>query len=373
MTFSRRTLGVIGAICGLITVLCHAQTDTLFSEWRPNSDTRGIRFVGNKACINCHAQEAAQLTTPMAQALEVAPNCKILTARSRLTFKNGNYTYEIARQNNNIVYTVSDGVNSIAEPILYCFGQGHVGQTYLFRHNDVLYETRVSYFEKIRNLDFTIGHRQSVPTSLDNALGRAIGGDEPQQCFGCHATGAVNGVELKFDRLSPGVTCEACHGPGEHHLAAMKDKKIDRQHIFNPGVLGAQELSQSFCGTCHTGFEQAMLLPGQSGINNIRFQPYRMFNSPGHNTDDSRVSCLACHNPHEKLQKEPSYYDTRCLACHLSRSNDAKTERRNAANCPVSAKNCVACHMPKVELPGMHASFTDHWIRIVKPNEPTPR
>jgi hypothetical protein len=29
--------------------------------------------------------------------------------------------------------------------------------------------------------------------------------------------------------------------------------------------------------------------------------------------------------------------------------------------------------MPKVELTGMHAQFTDHWIRIVKPNEPTPR
>jgi uncharacterized protein YdhG (YjbR/CyaY superfamily) len=32
-----------------------------------------------------------------------------------------------------------------------------------------------------------------------------------------------------------------------------------------------------------------MLLPGQSGINNIRFQPYRMFNSRGHNTNDLRV------------------------------------------------------------------------------------
>jgi hypothetical protein len=29
--------------------------------------------------------------------------------------------------------------------------------------------------------------------------------------------------------------------------------------------------------------------------------------------------------------------------------------------------------MPKVELTGMHASFTDHWIRIARPNGPTPR
>ena len=95
----------------------------------------------------------------MAQALEVAPDCKILTARGRLTFKNGHYTYELSRQGKNLTYTVSDGAKSISTPILYCFGQGHVGQTYLFRHNDVLYETRVSYFQKLRELDFTIGHR----------------------------------------------------------------------------------------------------------------------------------------------------------------------------------------------------------------------
>ena len=79
----------------------------------------------------------------------MAPDCKIVTARNRLTFKNGNYTYELSRQGNNVVYTVSDGANSISKPILYCFGQGHIGQTYLFRHNDILYETRVSYFQKI--------------------------------------------------------------------------------------------------------------------------------------------------------------------------------------------------------------------------------
>ena len=68
----------------------------------------------------------------------------------------------------------------------------------------MLYETRVSYFQKLRELDFTIGHQTTVPTSLEDALGRAIGGEEPQQCFGCHTTGAVNGLELKLDQLESG-------------------------------------------------------------------------------------------------------------------------------------------------------------------------
>jgi hypothetical protein len=357
----------------LVGVFGYAQRESIFSDWRPNSNTGGVRYVGSKACIDCHKAQAPQLNTPMGQALEVAPDCRIITARGKLTFKNGPYTYELARQGKSVVYTVSDGAKSLSKPILYCFGQGHVGQTYLFRHNDVLYETRVSYFEKLHKLDFTIGHQPTVPTSLEDALGRAIGGEEPQQCFGCHTTGAVHGLELKLDQLNAGVGCEACHGPGEKHLIAAKEKKLDQLEIFNPGKLGAHDLSQSFCGACHTGFEQAMLQPGQGGVNNIRFQPYRMFNSRGHNTNDSRLGCVSCHNPHEKLEKDAAYYDPKCLACHLTKPSDVKTARRSADACPVSTKQCVTCHMPRVELPGMHASFTDHWIRIARPGDPTPR
>jgi len=357
----------------------YAQRENIFTDWRPNLNTQGVRYVGSKACLECHKAQASQLNTPMAQALEVAPDCRIITARGKLTFKNGPYTYELSRRGKSVVYTVSDGTKSITEPVLYCFGQGHVGQTYLFRRNNTLYETRVSYFEKLRKLDFTIGHQPTVPTSLDDALGRPIGGEEPQQCFGCHTTGAVHGLELKLDQLTPGVGCEACHGPGEKHLVAVRaanaanSKKLDRLEIFNPGDLDAHDLSQSFCGTCHTGFEQAMLLPGQLGVNNIRFQPYRMFNSRGHNTNDSRLGCVSCHNPHEKLERDAAYYDPKCLACHVTKSTDAKTARRNADACPVSTKQCVTCHMPRVELPGMHASFTDHWIRIARPGDPVPR
>lgn len=360
-------------VCSLIVSAGHAQQDNFFSEWRPNSPTRGIKYVGNNACIECHKEQAAQVHTPMGQAMEVAPDCRIVTAKGKLTFRNGPFTYNIAREGNAVNYTISDGTNSITKPILYCFGQGHVGQTFLFRHNNMLYETRVSYFEKVRGLDLTIGHRPAPPTSLEDALGRAIAGEEPQQCFGCHSTGAVQGLELKLEQLSPGVGCEACHGPGEKHLEAMKVKNLDEPQIFNPGGLGGHELTQSFCGTCHTSFEQAMLQPGQSGINNIRFQPYRMFNSRGHNTNDARINCVSCHNPHEKLRKDAAYYDQKCLACHLTTVKEKKTERRTAEACPVSTKNCASCHMPKVELQGMHAEFTDHWIRVARPGEPVPR
>jgi formate-dependent nitrite reductase cytochrome c552 subunit len=38
----------------------------------------------------------------------------------------------------------------------------------------------------------------------------------------------------------------------------------------------------------------------------------------------------------------------------------------------VAKANCVTCHMPKIELPGAHARFTDHQIRIARAGEPYP-
>ena len=83
----------------------------------------------------------------------------------------------IERRGNRSVYTVSDGVNTISEPILYCFGRGRAGQTYVLQHSGVLYECRVSYYQMIENLDLTIGQRTGVPTSLEEALGRRLKGE----------------------------------------------------------------------------------------------------------------------------------------------------------------------------------------------------
>jgi hypothetical protein len=68
-------------------------------------------------------------------------------------------------------------------------------------------------------------------------------------------------------------------------------------------------------------------------------------------------------------------FDPKCLACHGGAKPAAgkpASPKPGAKVCPVAKSNCVSCHMPKLELPGAHFKFTDHRIRIVKPNEPYP-
>jgi hypothetical protein len=373
-------LAVFGACLYFVNArLTGAQTQTRagvdLSKWRPTRDHSGVGYVGGAACAECHAKESAsQPSTTMGRASARAADCGILKTRSPLTFTDGPYTYRITRDGARSLYTVSDGKSELSEPILFCFGQGVAAQTYVLRHDGTFYESRVSYYSGAGGLDITINHPRAVPPSLEDALGRRMSEEAARGCFACHTTGAAaSPVRFEPERLSPGVSCEACHGPGERHVAAARAKNLKDPLIYNPSELDALDLSQEFCASCHQGFDAVMALDGQGGAANIRFQPYRIFNSRAHLLNDRRMSCTACHDPHGPLERDEAFYDSKCAACHLTTAKEQKTRERNAPACPVAARGCATCHMPKVELPGMHYKFTDHWIRIAKPGAPVPR
>jgi hypothetical protein len=344
------------------------------SKWRPARDNSGVGYVGGAVCAECHKKEAAsQPSTPMGHASERASDCEILKTNARLTFTNGPYTYRITREGSTSLYTVSDGKREVSVPVLYCFGQGAAAQTYVLRHDGTFYESRVSYYSALGGLDLTINHPRAVPPSLEDALGRRMSEEAARGCFACHTTGARGAGRFEPERLSQGVSCEACHGPGERHVAAARAKNLRDPLIYNPAELDGLDLSQEFCAACHQGFDAVMALEGQGGAANIRFQPYRIFNSRAHLLNDRRMSCTACHDPHGPLERDEAFYDSKCAACHLTTAKEQRTRERSAPACPVASRGCATCHMPKVELPDMHYKFTDHWIRIAKPGAPVPR
>ena len=374
----------ISFLCG--SLLSHAQAPTMSNDgiasmrpWRPN--VKDAHYVGPEACIKCHKEESAnQRATSMGNALESISTAKVLSSHPVLNFKSGIFSYEMVRKGSQTIYSVSDGVTSFAEPLAYSFGQGKAGQTYLFKHNGSYYETRVSFYRSTQNLDWTLGYPNEVPRSLEIAAGRQLSPDEVRDCFTCHGTAAATAKELTLERLVPGVTCEACHGPGGDHVAAMEAKNLKEKKIFNPGKMDPDELAQEFCGSCHRSAEQVIANKALQGLNSVRFQPYRLFFSKGHDPSDPRLTCIACHDPHSNPSIEESFYDDKCLGCHrsgnsLSSEKVAKTQKeegRTAKPCPVADKNCVSCHMPKVEIPGSHFQFTDHRIRIARPGDPFP-
>jgi hypothetical protein len=364
-------------------------------SWWPTKNAQAREeFLGNKACVNCHAEKSAsQITTPMAHAASTVSNAKILRDHASLSAKRGLFAYSISQTANGYSYSVSDDTNEILAAILWAFGNANKGQTYLYEKEGTFYESEMSYYPAIAGLDVTTGHEQKRPENLDDALGTPQDQRTAERCFGCHTTGATT-VAGGFapENATPGVTCEACHGPGGEHVALMQQTQDEAAttpgtlQTLNPATL-SPVASVDFCGACHrTWTDVYEMQTGAIGPVNARFQPYRLENSKCWGEGDARLVCIACHDPHQPLQHDAAAYDAKCLACHpaakaksvmpakhsLAAASGLSRASRVPRACPVATEKCVTCHMPKINVPVMHSDFTDHRIRIVHKGEPYP-
>ncbi len=347
------------------------------SGWWPTkgSDPRD-EYVDSAACARCHSDKANTFkNTPMAHALApVGPGTLSEVSAGPVRFQIGAYRFELAQNSNGAVYSASNGMQSVSVPVGWVVGNGEFGRTYLYLENGAFYESRLSYYRSVKALDFTTGSPRVEPNRLGSALGRHIMADDVPLCFGCHSTASTSDNHFDPTHLIAGVTCEACHGPGARHVAAMSLPHDARSSsfIFNPARLDPVA-SVDFCGACHrTSVDVA--LSGVTGILSLRFPAYRLERSRCKGVEGASLTCVACHDPHEPLAHVPESYDKNCLNCHGSEStlrgvpsqNDAHqaTEANSARNsvCPVGQKACVGCHMPKYNIPNMHTTFTDHKI-----------
>jgi Cytochrome c554 and c-prime len=324
--------------------------------------TSALLFADDRICVGCHRDIATHFqNTPMAKALMTAADCEILRRNPQLTFREDGYESRITREADRRVLTVTGGGETLTATLLWAFGRGQAGQTYVFERDGTYYESRISFYNALRGVDLTMG-AQPRPKNIEDAAGHRLSTRDAVECFGCHSTGGVVGGKLNLESMTPGVGCQSCHGSADKHVAAVRSG--DRAGAKMPRLGGstAEEMSE-LCGRCHRTWSQ-IAMNGPRGVLNVRFQPYRLANSKCYDTADARIRCSACHDPHGSLESSAGSYDAKCGACHSAAAH-TKT-------CTVAKQNCVSCHMPKIELPGAHARFTDHQIRIARAGEPYP-
>jgi hypothetical protein len=381
------------AACGLLFathVLCPdslpAQMATedrlLFRGWWPrHSAPSATEYIGPGECAKCHSQRAAsQKYTAMARTALPVADSDVLSQRDHLNFQHGKFSYQIMTGAGKSVLAVTDGSQNLSAPLMWSFGDGHVGQSYLFQRDGNFYESRVSYFDTLKALDFTPGRNLTDPQNLEQAMARPVNGSEVVRCFACHTTASTINDKLDRSRITPGISCEACHGPGLKHAIAQQmasaegqvlesDAKTDS--IFDPARLSPPD-AVDFCGSCHGTWWDVKLAP-PVGVANVRSQPYRLEKSRcWGKTGDARITCVACHDPHQKLVRDTASYDKNCLSCHAAATAMKPTQDHPGPACRVGTKDCASCHMPRYELADFHYKFTDHDIRVVRPDAPYP-
>ena len=325
------------------------------------------------ACAGCHASQARpQPDTPMGRGMQWPDLNPLFKTHPQMSFRKGAYTYTVETKGGQTTYSVTDGTRTISLPIHWSFGKG--AQTWVLEKDGQLLESMVSYYPSIDGLEVTTGDEPLKPQNLDEAVGRKLRTSEPKDCFGCHSTGSVANGKLHLETLEPGVRCQHCHAGAESHMVAALQG--DAYGTAPPDLrkLTSEDMS-NFCGQCHRTWETVVRSHWRGEVD-VRFQPYRLANSKCFDGTDPRASCIACHDPHQDLVREDSYYDPKCLACHASKNElegSAQTaSQRDAKACPVASDKCASCHMPQVKLPNGLVTFHDHEIRIAKPGMPYP-
>jgi DmsE family decaheme c-type cytochrome len=151
-----------------------------------------------------------------------------------------------------------------------------------------------------------------------------------QACIDCHEheeRGALFKRTLhgRSDRgnWAGGVGCEACHGPGEGHIAG-KGKK-GRTLMFDD--LPAREVND-ICLACHETGDHGAWRTGSH--------------------DARGLTCLSCHQIHQEepakgLLKKPTEFET-CTDCHRMK----KSALYKSAHMPLreGGMSCSSCHDP---------------------------
>ena len=319
-------------------------------------------------CASCHRGVTNSFAiAPMRHAMEPQGRNPVLEAHPDLSVTIAGYTYKVQTKDGRSTYTVSDGSETMTLPIHWIFGQNT--QTWVLEKDGHYYESLVSYFPRINGLGITPGDQMITPHTLAEAMGRQLPLLETRTCFECHGSGVIPGQKLDPAKVIPGLECEHCHAGSQQHLL---DAAQDNFKTVPPSLkkLDAEQVSD-FCGQCHRTFDTVMRNKWH-GPAFVRFQPYRLEKSRCFIGNDPRISCLACHNPHQPLNHNAAYYDSKCLACHGQIKTASATPLAAAKTCPVARANCASCHMTKIELPGGNAQFTDHYIRVVKAGESYP-
>ncbi len=348
--------------------------------WPTKGGVSRDEYVGAAECATCHdSQFKDAKTTAMAHAATPATDSESIRQHDPLDFTVGSYSYRINSAGGKSVLRVTKGATSHSVDLMWAFGVGRIAQTYVYEQKGNFYESHVSFYTTLQALDATPGHPRGVPPNLEEAAGRLMPATETRRCFGCHTTASMTKTGLDTKTPIPGVSCEACHGPGAKHVAAIQSGDFDLavQSIVNPAKLGPVD-SVDFCGACHRTWQDVVSDgPVRTAALNVRFAPYRLENSRcwKEGKGDARITCITCHDPHQPLVMDPAAYDSVCLKCHVAAGTHASEKQSNEIHrtaCPIGVQLCVTCHMPKFKNTGFHFTFTDHWIRIAAAGAPLP-
>jgi predicted CXXCH cytochrome family protein len=212
-------------------------------------------------------------------------------------------------------------------------------------------------------------------------------------CFNCHATNLAQGFNIDSRKYATtwtemGIGCEACHGPGQRHIAAIdawhKDPSLKpggTLETYSPRN-GTPRQAFDTCAYCH-GNKRNVFVGFRAGD---RYEDYAVpflisepipatdlqgefwpdgrpnrFNRPQALTlsgcfKAGEATCTSCHSAHGSdypysLKVDITQGrsgDQLCTQCHATKTAEAQIEQHTFHKAGSEGSRCIGCHMSDV-------------------------
>jgi predicted CXXCH cytochrome family protein len=359
-------------------------------------------FVGSATCASCHAAESqAWSGSHHGWALKAPTPESVLGDFADTTFEHKGVTSRFFQKKGRY-FVETDGADGRLAPfeVKYVVGASPL-QQYLVELEGGRLQALDLAWDVVNKRWFHLYPNEDV------AAGNGLHWTGPYKnwqarCAVCHQTDfrknydpVVHGYRSTWSELTVG--CEACHGPGQAHVAwaerhASPDPNLDPHGWIPPGAPGKQAIELNMCGSCHALREA---LSADSTLSADPFgdhyklsylrngayfadgqqeaEVYVLSSFLQSKMHEKGVTCTNCHDPHSgQLVAQGNAV---CTQCHneVGRSEfptlkravyDTAAHHHHAPG--TTGARCVSCHMPERSYMVVDGR-RDHYFRIPDP------
>lgn len=364
---------------------------------------QGVAYVDEASCLGCHSVQAEKWSNSHhALAMQVAGDETVLGDFDDAVYEVNGESFRFFRRDGGFFAEVkTPGGEKREFPVLYTFGADPL-QQYLVPSGGGRLQVLGAAWDRAGRRWFDIDPESSPPPGdAFHWTGRYQSWNA--MCADCHSTNLRKGYDPESDDYRTtwsvmNVGCQACHGPGERHLAwTAEDRSASPQTASAKGLVETSEMSTAHaeietCAPCHS---RRLAISGEAPLDRTFLDDYLpQVLAPGLYHPDGQilgevyvygsflqsrmyragVRCSDCHDPHGLgLRAEGNALCTRCHGEQppkkfpglQAKLYDAPSHHHHEAGSEGS--ECVACHMPETTYMGIDPR-RDHGMKVPRPD-----